>query len=348
VRVPVLVAALLLGVPLGTAAHDLARSHSSLEIRGPVVEGWHLFDLLAFRGADADGNGTVSYEELDAALPAVYDTLKAHLLVRGPEAPTRTEVRSYAIVQDGHIVRLDMVYTFDRPVTALEVVSKLPLVLKPEHLHFVSVRSASGVKEAVLDARQPSATFSSTESPRALPTVRRFLVLGIEHILTGYDHLAFLMSLLIVTTTARSLIGIVTSFTIAHSVTLALATFGLVVLPSRFVETVIALSIAYVAIENLLHTRTMERYRITFLFGLLHGFGFSNLLREMELPRRELALSLFSFNAGVEIGQVVFVLAVYPLVKWVATKRWPTLRPVVSGAVLCVAVYWFIQRAFIG
>ena len=341
-------AALLSSVPGLSTAHDLARSHSSLEIRGPVVEGWHLFDLLAFQGVDANGNGSVSYEELDAALPAVYEIVKQHLIVRGPEAPIRTEVRSYSIVQDGHIVRLDMVYTFDRPVTALEIVSKLPLVLKPEHLHFVSVKSASGLKEAVLDARQPSATFSSTDGPGALQTVRRFLVLGIEHILTGYDHLAFLTSLLIVTTTARSLIGIVTSFTIAHSVTLALATFGLVALPSRFVESVIALSIAYVAAENLLQARTMKRYRITFLFGLLHGFGFSNLLREMQLPRRELALSLFSFNAGVEIGQVVFVLAVYPVVTWLATKRWPSLRPAVSAVVLCVGVYWFIQRAFIG
>jgi hypothetical protein len=251
----VLVTALLTALPRPAPAHELARSLSNLQVRGAVVEGWHLFDLLAFRGADADGNRTVSYEELDAAMPAVYETVKAHLILRGPEAPVRTEVRSYSIVQDGHILRLEMTYTFDRPVTALEVVSNLPLALRPQHLHFVSVRTGGALREAVLDARQPSVTFSSAESAGTLATVRRFLVLGIEHILTGYDHLAFLMSLLVATTTARSLIGIVTSFTVAHSVTLALATFGLVVLPSRFVESIIALSIAYVAIESLLQKR---------------------------------------------------------------------------------------------
>jgi len=144
------------------------------------------------------------------------------------------------------------------------------------------------------------------------------------------------------------LVKVITSFTVAHSITLALATFDIVVLPTRLTESMIALSIAYVAAENLIRNRAIERYRITFLFGLVHGFGFSNVLREMQLPRGHLALSLFSFNVGVEIGQLVFVVLLFPLIEDLIASGWTKLRPAVSIAVGCLAVYWFIQRAFFG
>jgi len=113
-------------------------------------------------------------------------------------------------------------------------------------------------------------------------------------------------------------------------------------------ESLIALSIGYVAAENLLGIRAIERYRITFLFGLVHGFGFSNVLREMQLSRSHLALSLFSFNSGVEIGQIAFVLVTFPLFIYLARSRWQLqIRPAISLAIMCLAVYWFMQRAFL-
>lgn len=168
-----------------------------------------------------------------------------------------------------------------------------------------------------------------------------------EHIFTGYDHLAFLLGLLVATATLGSLVKIITSFTIAHSITLALATFNLVVLPSRLTESLIALSILYVAAENLLNFRVTRRYYITFIFGLVHGFGFSNVLREMDLPRSSLALSLFSFNAGVEIGQITFVVLIFPLVRDLVSSGWTRLKPAVSMGIACLAVYWFVQRSFL-
>jgi hypothetical protein len=156
------------------------------------------------------------------------------------------------------------------------------------------------------------------------------------------------VGLLIGTERLRSLVKIVTSFTVAHSVTLALATFDVVVLPTRLTESLIALSIAYVAIENLLQSRVVERYRITFLFGLVHGFGFSTVLRQMQLPRRNLALSLFSFNAGVELGQLVFVAVVFPMTVYLASSAWRhSVRSAVSVGVVCLSLYWFVQRAFL-
>jgi hydrogenase/urease accessory protein HupE len=180
-----------------------------------------------------------------------------------------------------------------------------------------------------------------------MKTFWSFFRLGIMHIFTGYDHLAFLVGLLIVTTSLGSLIKIITSFTVAHSITLALSTFNIVVLPTRLTESVIALSIVYVALENLLGIRAIERYRITFLFGLAHGFGFSNVLREMELSRLHLGLSLFSFNLGVEAGQLAFVLVFFPLILYIATVSWRRqFQKAVSLVVMCLAMYWFVQRAF--
>jgi hypothetical protein len=215
------------------------------------------------------------------------------------------------------------------------------------HQHMMNVRLNGNVHEAVLDSRTQEATFSGVKATN-MQTVWRFVRLGVEHIFTGYDHLAFLLGLLVATATLGSLVKIITSFTIAHSITLALATFNVIMLPSRLTESLIAVSIAYVAAENLLDFRVMKRYYITFFFGLIHGFGFSSVLREMDLPRSSLALSLFSFNAGVELGQITFVLLIFPLVQDLVTSGWKQLKPAVSIAVGCLAVYWFVQRAFPG
>ncbi len=210
----------------------------------------------------------------------------------------------------------------------------------------MSIRLNGTLHEAILNSRTQQAAFSGVKATN-LETLWRFGRLGVEHIFTGYDHLAFLLGLLVATATLGSLVKIITSFTIAHSITLALATFNVVVLPSRLTESLIALSIGYVAAENLFDFRLMKRYYITFLFGLIHGFGFSTVLREMDLPSSSLALSLFSFNAGVEIGQITFVLLIFPLVQDLVSSGWKRLKPAVSIAIACLAAYWFVQRAFL-
>jgi hypothetical protein len=140
----------------------------------------------------------------------------------------------------------------------------------------------------------------------------------------------------------------VTSFTAAHSITLALATLGLVSVPSRAIESLIALSIAYIAIETFMGKALINRWKITFLFGLVHGFGFSNVLKEMALNRRELAISLFSFNGGVEIGQLVFVCVVFPMVYCATASQWKHQFLTVSSLLIAaLGMYWFVQRAFL-
>jgi hypothetical protein len=178
--------------------------------------------------------------------------------------------------------------------------------------------------------------------------VGSFIMLGIEHILTGYDHLLFLLGLLLRGGSWLSLAKIVTAFTLAHSVTLALAAFDIVVLHDRLVEAVIALSIAFVAAENIfLKPVTSRRWIVSFCFGLVHGFGFSSALRELDLPRQGLVLALFGFNVGVEIGQGLVVAAALPLLALIRCTGWE--RRMVWGssvAILLVGVVLFVERAF--
>ncbi|HEX4985017.1 MAG TPA: HupE/UreJ family protein [Burkholderiales bacterium] len=177
-----------------------------------------------------------------------------------------------------------------------------------------------------------------------------FFPLGVEHILTGYDHLLFLLALMLRGGGIWSLLKIITAFTVAHSITLALAALDVIVLPSALVESMIALSIAYVALENLLpRFAASRRWAVSFLFGLMHGFGFSSVLREIGLPRDNLLLALLNFNLGVETGQLAVVLLAAPVLLRLRDKPWePRLVAAVSGIILAVGLVLFVQRAFLG
>jgi len=173
----------------------------------------------------------------------------------------------------------------------------------------------------------------------------RFFKLGVEHIFLGYDHICFLIALLVVSN-FRDVVKIVTSFTIAHSITLILATLEVVSLPSRLVEVSIAATIIYVAIENLWVKDTGHRWWLTFCFGLVHGFGFASVLREMGLPKVGLVRCLLSFNLGVEAGQLAIALTLLPLALLLA--RWKHGRKVaiaISIALACFGLAWLIERA---
>jgi hydrogenase/urease accessory protein HupE len=147
--------------------------------------------------------------------------------------------------------------------------------------------------------------------------------MGLEHILTGYDHLLFLLGLVLVGRPLRSLVAAVTAFTLAHSVTLALSAFDVWTPSPRIIEPCIALSIAYVGIENWFVKDARGRWRITFLFGLVHGFGFAGALREIAVPRADIPAALFAFNLGVEFGQLAVLAAFVPLVLAVRkTELW--------------------------
>ena len=177
--------------------------------------------------------------------------------------------------------------------------------------------------------------------------VLQFLVLGIEHILTGYDHLVFLIGLLLAKAGFRDAARIITSFTAAHSISLALSTFNLVRMSPAVVEPLIALSIIYVGLENILRSDLAGRWLLTFGFGLIHGFGFASALRELGIGSgASAALPLVTFNAGVEIGQLVIALIVLPMI-WKFRKR-PLfemrLVPACSILISIAGGFWLVER----
>jgi hydrogenase/urease accessory protein HupE len=177
----------------------------------------------------------------------------------------------------------------------------------------------------------------------------KFFAAGIEHIMTGYDHLCFLLAVVLWATRAWPVVKIVTAFTISHSITLSLAALQIVNLPSDWTEIAIAASIIYVAVENFFVRKVDGRWRDTFFFGFVHGFGFASGLIELGVPQRAIVPALASFNIGVEAGQIGIVLVVIPLLLIIDktfTKGERSLRlvQVCSGIIACFGAYWLLVR----
>ncbi|MGM0882290.1 MAG: HupE/UreJ family protein [Bacillota bacterium] len=198
------------------------------------------------------------------------------------------------------------------------------------------------------DSNNTEWEFSVKSKASALwSSIYTYLLLGIKHILTGYDHILFLVALLVIGLSTREAIKIITSFTVAHSLTLLLAALQVVTLNSKFVESVIALSICYVALENLLAKQVNNRWLVTFIFGLIHGFGFASVLQEYITRKSDLVLSVVSFNIGVEVGQLMIFLIMLPVLQLMRKKF--TIRritAVASTAIFILGLLWFVERVF--
>ena len=229
------------------------------------------------------------------------------------------------------------------------------------HKQFVTIKDASGhgLGEKMLSQSDSSFTLTlpaasqgtqstNSESTKS-STFTEFLLLGIEHILTGYDHLLFLFSLLIVTHSFWPAVKIITFFTIAHSITLALAGLNIIDIPSSIVEPLIAATIIYVGVENIIRgDHPKGRQWLAFFFGLIHGFGFAAVLREMGISSYEtgIMIPLLSFNLGVELGQIAVTVMFLPVIWWL--HKIPQIEarftPVCSIFVCLMGGYWLLER----
>ena len=199
----------------------------------------------------------------------------------------------------------------------------------------------------MLSSNNPDIEVESLKAGGSLFVSRlyRFFTLGVEHFLTGYDHILFLLSVILVTASFMTTLKVVTSFTIAHSITLALAFTGTISLPSSIVEPLIAATIIYVSIENLFRHDFSNRWVITFFFGLVHGLGFVGALKDITVSTSELLTSVVSFNIGIEIGQIAIIAVFYPILNYIRKQPWGFMFKQVASVLIAIAgAYWLVTR----
>jgi hydrogenase/urease accessory protein HupE len=253
------------------------------------------------------------------------------------------------ILTDRQSLRFEVQYPLPGPPGTLQITASM-FPYDPNHETFVNVYEGEALTQAILDRGRPGFEYFAGTRQGVAAVIRKFVPAGIHHIVIGPDHLLFLVGLLLLGGTIRQLLIVVTSFTLAHSITLSLAALNFVSPPARFIEPAIALSIVYVGADNLLAGGGRDvRAWIALAFGFIHGFGFATVLREMDLPSRALAWSLFSFNVGVEIGQLLVVVAVASALAALRARSEIAGRQVAfAGSVVVIAAgaFWFIERVF--
>ena len=290
---------------------------------------------------------------LDRAGPALAESLATRWSVVANGTPLAWRWSGAQVDPRGRGVEVVGEAALAAPAPSLEVRGPvLPGVATHETVLTV-FRDQRLVRQEVLDDRHPVARVFAGGTAGTFAVLGTFLPAGLHHIAIGPDHILFVLGLLLLGGPLRNLLRVVTAFTLAHSLTLSLAALGLVRVPSRVVEPVIALSIVLVAIETL---RSRGRARdlrapLAFAFGLVHGFGFASVLAEFGLPRESLGWALAGFNLGVELGQAVLVLAVAPALAWLARRSEPVHRRLVTVSAVSIALAggaWFVERVWGG
>lgn len=325
-------------------------------------------DAESLMPLDRDLDAEVSADELEEAKTKLAPLAAQALAITADGHPTLPSVPARVSYDDKNNVHFHL--AFGGEVKSwIRTQSTLLGSLPQGHRQLLSIKDADGriLSEKMLDANEDSVTvvlpggenaLSSTEGTR-LNSFQRpsniflaFLWLGIEHILTGYDHLLFLFALLVVAQGLWSSVKIITAFTLAHSITLALATYELAHIPAEIVEPLIAATIIYVGAENLLRRAPPKgRWLLTFVFGLVHGFGFAGVLRDLGVASAQVGvmMPLLSFNLGVELGQLAVAAVLLPLIGRLRTQPMFTLRwvPVCSVLVVLAGGYWLVERTWI-
>ena len=349
---PAIAAGLAVGAPAVAWAHAVGLSRGTYVVRGREV------------------SAEVTLARVDAASFAGAAALAEAVHVSRAGAPCdETSARFVDAPPDGTSLLALYICPAEGPLVAIDAafVAELPF----GHRH-VAHASSDGPEAAVTDdvltrdhhafevhAGEPSSKGSRdvgaggerrTSSAEALAHAASFVRMGVEHILTGYDHLLFLLGLVLASRGVRALLAVVTAFTAGHSISLASSALGLWAPSPAIVEPLIAVSIAYVGIENLVVREVASRWRLTFLFGLVHGFGFAGALREVHFERESVPLVLASFNIGVELGQLSVLTVVVPVILFLRRQTWFQRSGVVAlnGGVAAMGVAWTFLRVLGG
>lgn len=349
----------LLGLILPARGHDPGLSSLSLTLDGQRLRATMVFspsDLSHLAPLDENRDGEASRAEFEAAAETLRAAAAGLLDVRSPK--TRFAAESAEVYrEDSESIRFQLEFDLGE-VSQLSVRSSALGSMPVGHRQLAVVKWGDGSQKItrLLDADNDTLQAplrSSAPSPGSETRLAgRFFLLGVEHILTGYDHLLFLLGLLLVVGSFAEAAKIVTSFTLAHSATLALSVLDAVHLPGGLVEPLIALSVIFIGVENLARRRIANRWLLTTGFGLLHGLGFASALRESmaEASATSVAWPLLHFNLGVEAGQLTIAALAMPLI-WGLSRRplyRPRYLPALSLSVAALGAFWLVERLWFG
>jgi hydrogenase/urease accessory protein HupE len=349
-----LLAALFVAPSAGAHAVGLSRGEYHVTDRG--IRALYVFSgtelATVFPSADADHDGRLSRTELEKAAADPRGAFAKGVVqatsvrVDGLSCDPHLESVSEA---EGDAVDVHAFFACDRTPGLLSIDCGFLDAFAAGHRHLATVSTDTRESAYVLVLAQKRIDVDlGAPAPVRMARVAfgAMVWTGVEHIWTGYDHLAFLFGLVLLGGRPRSLVGVISAFTVAHSITLGLAVLGVVSIRPAIVEPAIALSIAYVGIENIFGADPAKRWRITFPFGLVHGFGFAGALTSLALPRAAIPLALFAFNLGVELGQLAVLAAVLPVVLW--ARRYAAFRVwgvrLLSFALSVAGFLWFFWR----
>jgi hypothetical protein len=360
---------LFLLLPQPVLAHKPSDSYLVLEADGKSIAGqWDiaLRDLEHAIGLDADGDGAITWGELKARHAAIAAYALARLTLRADNRDCDIEVKDHLV--DTHSDGTYAVLRFDARCgtstsDAIEVDYRLFFDLDPTHRGLLRWQSGTLTTTGVLSPERPTMRMQGRETTRLAQFVA-YAREGVWHIWIGIDHILFLISLLLPAVLAATPRGwmpverfapafwdvfkVVTSFTIAHSITLSLAALAIISLPARLTETAIALSVLLAALNNIRPVVHGRRWMVAFGFGLIHGFGFASVLADLGLPQDALLTALVGFNLGVEAGQLAIVGVFLPAAYF--ARRSTLYRRVIliggSAAIVLLAAAWTVERGF--
>jgi hydrogenase/urease accessory protein HupE len=342
--------ATLLALPRPAAAHPAPFSYLDVVFRDGFIEGSlviHVIDAAHELGISPPER-LLENDLAERVRERLGAILKPRLMLRSDH---RFDIRwtSLEVLRDDAAMRLKYRIPNEDP-GALTVLTKL-FPYDPLHQTFINIYEKGELKQQLIFNKDSTEyVYYAGTTQGVLEVMRTFTTSGVHHILIGPDHILFLVGLLLLGGRWTSLLKIVSFFTIGHSITLSLAALNLVTPPPSIIEPAIALSIVFVGADNLVRGDGRDlRAWVALVFGLVHGFGFANVLREFGLPREALGWSLFSFNLGVEIGQVGIVLIVASMLEAVRRKNALVgARVAMAGSVVVIAAgsYWFVERVF--
>ena len=352
-------------------AHKPSDSYLTLKVDGETVEGqWDiaLRDLDFALGLDADQDGAITWGEVRAKHADIAAYALSRLTLGPQNAPCPAKVTAHLV--DNHSDGAYEVLRFTAQCAAapkvLAVDYRLFAEIDPQHRGLLNLQAKGSTRAAILGSNAPMQRFTLGK-PSKWEQFVDYANEGVWHIWTGFDHVLFLLSLLLPAVLVRStapretwkpalsfraafvdVLKVVTAFTLAHSITLSLAALSIVSLPSRLVESCIAASVVLAALNNVRPVVYRGRWLIAFFFGLIHGFGFASVLADLGLPQESLLLALVAFNVGVEVGQLAIVGAFLPIAYRLRATRFYRHGVLAAGSagIALIAGTWLIERAF--